>query len=130
MIVVDASTVVEVLLQTPAAGYVADRLLQPEQSLHAPHVLDVEVAQVMRRYGLRGGVREARRRQVLQDLRRMPLERYAHRPLLGRMWELREHVTAYDAAYLALAEALDSPLVTRDPRLGSVSGHRARVEVL
>jgi predicted nucleic acid-binding protein len=130
VIVVDASAVLEVLVQTPAASYVADRLFAPGESLHAPHLLDVEVAQVVRRYGKRGGVRKARRREMLQDLRRMPLERYGHRALLGRVWELREHVTAYDAAYLALAEALGCPLVTRDARLASAGGHRAQIDVL
>lgn len=129
MIVVDASAVLELLLQTPAAKAIAERVFATGETLHAPHLLDVEVAQVVRRYWLSGEVSDWRGRQSLDDLRRMPIERYGHEILLPRMWELRANATAYDATYLALAEALVAPLVTRDARLGSVPGCRARVEV-
>lgn len=130
MIVIDASAVLELLLQTPAAETVAERVFAAGETLHAPHLLDAEVAQVVRRYWLSGEVSDGRGRQSLDDLRRMPIERYGHEILLPRMWELRANATAYDATYLALAEALAAPLVTRDARLGSVPGCRARVEVL
>lgn len=130
MIVVDASVVVEVLLRTRASAAVEARLFAPGESLHAPHLLDVEVAQVVRRYWLAKELDEERGREALADLARFPVERYAHGPLLDRVWQLRRNVTAYDGAYLSLAEALDAPLVTRDRRLASVPGHGAEVQVL
>lgn len=129
MIVVDASAVLACLLRLPPERAV-ERLLNPAETLHAPELVDVEVAQVVRRYWRAGAVDAARGREALDDLRALPLERYGHGPLLARVWELRHNVTAYDAAYLALAEALDAPLVTCDARLARVPGHAAAVEVL
>lgn len=83
-----------------------------------------------RRFALAGGLSETRGRQLLEDLERFPLERYGHRLLLPRAWALKANVTAYDAVYLALAEALEAPLVTRDRALASVPGCEARVEVV
>lgn len=130
MIVVDASVVVEVLLQTNDGIVIAERLLDRRETLHAPHLIDVEVAQVLRRYVLRGEVHEERARQALDVLAVFPLTRYPHEPLLTRMWELRENITAYDAAFVALAEGLRAPLVTRDRRLGGVPGVGATIELL
>lgn len=130
MIVVDASAILELLLRTPEAEEVERRLFAPGETLHAPHLLDIEVSQVLRRYWLAGELEETRGREALEDHARMPLERYPHVLLLPRIWELRANATAYDAAYLSLAELLDAPLVTRDVRLGSVPGHGARVEVV
>jgi predicted nucleic acid-binding protein len=130
VIVVDTSAVIEVLLNTPGSARIADRLFAPNETLHAPHLLDVEVAQVLRRYARTGELDPARGRQALQDLAELPLFRYPHDLLLQRIWELRSNVTAYDAVYLALAEALAAPLLTRDGRLASVPGHRARVVVV
>ncbi|HEX7051375.1 MAG TPA: type II toxin-antitoxin system VapC family toxin [Longimicrobiales bacterium] len=129
MVVADASAVLEVLLRTEAAPRVETRLFSAS-TLHAPHLLDLEVAQVLRRYELRGELSRRRGAEALADLADLTIERYPHHLFLGRIWELRRNVTAYDAAYIALAEALDAPLVTRDARLGRVRGHGARVEVI
>ncbi len=130
MIVVDASAILEVLLQTPAAEAVAHRLFAADESLHAPHLLDVEVAQVMRRYAAARDLDEERAREALLRLAEMPLNRYPHVILLERVWQLRGALTAYDAVYVALAEVLACPLVTRDRRLAAAHGHHARVELL
>lgn len=130
MIVIDASAVLEVLLNTSAAAHVSARIFAPGETMHAPHLLDLEVAQVLRRYCLSGEVSAGRGRQALDDLAALPLSRYPHDLFLSRVWDLRHNVTAYDAAYLALAEALPAPLITRDMALGTSVGHRAKVEVL
>ena len=130
MIVVDASALLEVLLNTSAGGRIAARLFAAGETLHAPHLLDLEVAQVLRRYTRTGEMSPQRGLQALEDLIDLPLVRYPHELFLSRIWELRDNVTAYDAAYLALAEALAAPLVTRDAALASTTAHRARVEVV
>lgn len=118
MIVVDASALLEVLLRTRAAAAIERRLFdEPRQTLHAPHLLDVEVAQVLRRYAANGEIDEQRGRAALADLADFPIRRYPHDFLLPRMWSLRSNFTAYDAVYVALAEALDARLLTRDQRL-------------
>lgn len=130
MIVLDASVVVEVLLRTREGESIAERVLDGRRTLHAPHLLDVECAQVLRRYVARGELSDERGREALDLLALFPLTRYVHEPLLGRMWELRDHLTAYDAAYVALAEGLEAPLLTRDARLAGAPGLRATVELL
>jgi predicted nucleic acid-binding protein len=129
VIVVDASALLEVLLRTPAAGAVEARLFDLDQTLHAPHLVDVEVAQVIRRYAATGEIDAERGRLAVADLADFPLRRYPHDFLLPRIWELQHNLTAYDAAYVALAEALGAPLLTRDRRLAATAGHRARIEV-
>ena len=130
MIVVDASALIEVLLRTPAAPAVESHMFAPGQTLHAPHLLDIEVAQVIRKYAARGEIDAERGRLALEDLGDLKLHRYPHEFLLPRIWSLRSNVTAYDAAYIALAEALDAALLTRDHRLAAASGHRARVTLV
>jgi predicted nucleic acid-binding protein len=130
MIVVDASAVIEVLLRTPAAQAVEGRLFNPQETLHTPHLLDVEVASVIRRYAANGAIDAERGGAALADLAVFPLHRYPHDVLLPRVWELRRNLTAYDAVYIALAEALGAPLVTRDRRLANAAGHRATVELV
>jgi predicted nucleic acid-binding protein len=130
VIVTDASVVAEVLLQTPEAARIEERLFRSEETLHAPALLDVEVAHVMRRYVLRREMPEGRGAAAVRVLARFPIRRHVHEPLLERMWALRHSLTVYDAAYVALAEALGATLVTRDARLSSATGHRAVVELL
>lgn len=128
MIVADASAVVDLLLTGGEASGLSDLLLG-EESLAAPHLLDLEVAQVLRRWNLRGALDDDRARQALDDLLALPIARQPHDLLVERVWELRENLTAYDAAYLALAELLDARLVTLDRGLAAVAGRTVEVVV-
>ena len=128
MIVVDASVAIEVLLQTPAGRDLTPRLLDSNETLHAPHLIDAEVAQV-RRFVIAGEMSGERGAEALVDLAELPLVRYPHDVFLTRVWELRHNLTAYDALYVALAEALEAPLLTRDRRLAAVP-HHARLELI
>ncbi len=130
MIVLDASVVLEVLLHRPAGNEIRKRMLKRRETFHAPHLLDLEVAQVVRRYCNSGGMTEDRGRQAIVDLSDLPVTRYRHDIFLQRIWQLRHNVTAYDAVYLSLAEALGAPLLTRDARLAASSGHGAMVELV
>jgi predicted nucleic acid-binding protein len=130
VIVVDASALLEALLQTPAATAVEARLFYDGLPLHAPHLIDLEVTQVLRRYALTGQIEPARCRDALDDLQDFSLRRYQHDVLLPRVWELRHNITAYDAVYIALAEALDATLLTRDRRLAAAPGHHARIDLV
>jgi predicted nucleic acid-binding protein len=121
LIVVDASALLEVLLRAPAAEAIERRLLDARQTLHAPHLLDVEVAQVLRRYAAAGELDHERGRDALADLADFPLRRHPHDFLLPRVWDLRNNLTAYDAVYVALAEALNATLLTRDRRLATAA---------
>ena len=128
--VLDASAVIEMLLWTDRAESICDRVLVSEESRHAPHLLDVEVAQVIRRYWLIGVIDDLRGNQMIDDLSDLPIDRHAHTLLLPRIWKLRGNLTVYDAVYIALAEALDAPLVTCDERLATARGHSARIILL
>ena len=129
MTVVDASAMVELLLGTETGARLMARLLRDEASLHAPHLIDLEVAQVLRRYSALGDLSAQRAGEALADLADLQLHRYPHDILMPRIWELRHNLTAYDAAYVALAEALESPLVTCDARLASCSKRVIDVEL-
>jgi len=130
VIVLDASAAIEWLLQSPAGIKIEKRLFSPSESLHAPHLLDVEVAQVLRRYVRENIISAQRGQEALEDLTDVPLSRYPHDFLIPRVWELRAALTAYDAVYVALAELLDAPLLTCDGKIASASGHSANVEVV
>lgn len=130
MIVVDASVILDVLLRVPEVEQIEDRLFRRRETLHAPHLLDVEVSQVLRRYTLSRDMTAERGAEALADLLSLRLVRYPHTVLLSRVWELRDNFTAYNAVYVALAEALRVPLVTRDERLAAAPGHGAIVEVV
>ena len=130
MIVVDASAILDALLQTSAAATVRRQLFSPQQTLHAPHLIDIEVVQVIRRYALSGELDAARARGALENLAAFQVRRYPHEVLLPRIWELRNNFSAYDAAYVALAELLGAPLLTRDRRLAAAAQEHASVEVL
>jgi predicted nucleic acid-binding protein len=130
VIVLDASAVVEIVLGTAIGRSLADRIAPATLGLHSPHLLDVEVAQVVRRYLLAGQVTEGRARRAIEHLLALDIERHSHDPLLPRIWALRANLTAYDTAYVALAEALRAPLLTLDQRLVSAAGHLVDIELV
>jgi predicted nucleic acid-binding protein len=130
MIVLDASAVVDLLVDEAAATAELRARLQGVPAVHVPHVLDVEVASGLRRQILRGRLDAASARRALRRFGVLPFVRWEHTPLLGRALALRDRLTAADAIYVALAEALGATLLTRDARLARAGGHRARIEVV
>ena len=128
MLVLDASAAVELLLNTASGKRVAKRVENPAVSIHVPHLIDVEIAQVLRRYALRGTLSAARGELALDQWRGLDVERYPHELFLDRIWQLRDNVSAYDAVYVALAEALGAVLVTGDRRLAGAPGLGIRIE--
>lgn len=130
MIVLDASALVELLLHTPTGATVADCIDDPTVSLHVPHLADIEVAQVLRRYVLASEIDPQTATTALDDLRALDLRRHSHEPLLERIWDLRHNLTAYDAAYVALTEVLDGVLLTCDGSLSRAPGLTCRVRLL
>jgi predicted nucleic acid-binding protein len=130
VIVVDASALLEWLLQTSVGTRVEARLFRDHDELHAPHLVDVEVVQGLRRFVRTGEVSPGRADEAIADLLDLDLHRHTHVDLLGRAWRLRANISAYDAMYISLAEAMDAPVVTCDGPLGKAPGHRARIEVI
>lgn len=130
MIVLDASALVELLLGTGLGRSVAERIADPGLGLHVPHLADVEVTQVLRRLVRDGQLDAASAASALRDLRALDLERHPHELLLERVWALRDRLTAYDAVYVALAEALDAVLLTSDARLARAPGLGRRVQLV
>lgn len=130
MIVADASAVLELLLRTPKASALDELLLSGAARLHAPHLIDVEVTQTLRRLTLSDDLAEYRAVQAINDFQGIRIERHPHADLVMRAWQLRTALTAYDAMYVALAEALDAPLVTCDARLARVHGHTAIIQAV
>ena len=130
MIVLDASAAIEFLLNTTLGERVGERLATRGRPLHAPHLLDVEVLHVIRRLWSAGVLGQRRASQALIDLGDLPVTRHSHEDLIGRAWSLRHTLSAYDAMYVALAEALDATVVTCDARLGRAHGHSLQVEVV
>lgn len=129
MIVVDAGVLVTALVDDAEDGRrVRARLA--DEVLVAPSLVDLEVASVVRRHVLRDELHLDRARQALDDLVALPLRRVPHRPLLDRVWELRHHLTVYDAAYVTAAELFEVSLLTADARLAAAPGLRCAVEVL
>lgn len=129
MIVLDASAAIDFLLAV-GSGPLTERIVAAAPDLAAPHLIDVETIQVLRRYVAKGLVSAERAALAIADLSDLPLQRYPHTPLLPRAFALRANLTMYDAIYLALAEALNAPLLTRDSALRGVPGCKALVEVL
>ncbi len=129
MIVLDASAAVDWLLQTSAGQDIEKRIYARNETLNAPHLLDLEVAQVLRRLARQGVVSVRRADEAVRDLLDLRITRYAPFVLLPRIWQLRRNLSAYDAAYIVLAETLGAALITRDARLAFASGHAASVEL-
>jgi predicted nucleic acid-binding protein len=129
MIVLDASAAVDWLLQTPAGQLIEQRIYAQNDTLHTVHLLDVEFAQVLRRLVREGTLSAVRAGEAIEDLAALRVTRYAPVLLLTRIWRLRHNLSAYDAAYVALAEELKAPLITRDRRLAGAPGVAAVVEV-
>ena len=125
MIVLDASVVVELLANGPLAGAIREELDGRNESFLVPYLIDIEVLSALRRLVAGRRIDAHRSEEFLEGLATLPVERCAHTPLIGRIWELRHNFTAYDAAYIALAEATGSVLFTCDEKLRN--GHRARV---
>ncbi|HUO83771.1 MAG TPA: type II toxin-antitoxin system VapC family toxin [Thermoanaerobaculia bacterium] len=124
----DASAVIDLLLRSGAWEQVSRRFAPG--SIHAPELLDLEVLQVLRRYRLNETLSLSRAREAVMDLAGLPIQRYSHEPFRERIWALHENLTAYDACYVALAEALEAPLVTCDRRLSRSAGHGAEIQVV
>ena len=130
MIVLDASAAAELLLGTEPGHQVAELIRNPDETIHAPHLLTVEVASVVRRIVASGDVTPADGLRALHELLALGVEFYPHDLLLERIFALRANLTAYDAAYVALAEGLNAVLVTTDAKLAGAPGHRARVRLI
>jgi predicted nucleic acid-binding protein len=130
MIVVDASAITELLLQTELGDRVERRIYRDDEDLHAPHLLDVEVLSALRRLVRAGEVIPERAEEAIEDLGSLRIIRHGHLDLASRTWELRENLTAYDAVYLALAESLDAIVVTCDSPLSAAPGHSVRIDVI
>jgi predicted nucleic acid-binding protein len=127
VVVVDASTLLEMLLNRPRAEDVRDRLR--DANVNAPHLVDVEVLHVLRCYALSGDIDEVRAHKAMLDHAELPIERHPHDPLLRLVWKLRENFTAYEATYVALAVVLRAPLITSDVRLARAASAFLPVEV-
>ena len=130
MIVVDASALLEFLLQTSIGVRVEERIFRDADELHAPHLVDVEVVQGLRRLVRMGEVSSGRANEAIVDLADLDLHRHPHVDLLGRAWKLRDNVSAYDAMYVALAEALEATVVTCYRPLAKAPGRGTRIEVI
>jgi predicted nucleic acid-binding protein len=129
VIVLDASAAVDWLLQTSAGQRIENRICAHNESLHTPHLLDLEVTQVLRRLVREGALSAHRANEAIRDLLDLRITRYPHFVLLPRIWQLRHNFSAYDAAYIVLAEKLGGALVTRDRRLAAPTGHAATIEL-
>lgn len=127
MLVVDASCLAEVVIGGPDADAIRERLATDRDHV-APHIVDVEVFGVIRREHLRGRLDRTAAAQAVEDLEAWPGQRFGHRLLLARAWQLRDTLRGWDAMYVALAEALDAVLLTTDRRLAAASGPTCRIE--
>ena len=126
----DASAVLEVPLRSRVGLEIEKRIFSSKETLFAPHLLDLEVAQALRRYCASGKITSDRGKEAIENLKNLPITRNEHDIFLHRVWELGHNMTAYDAVYVALAETLPAPLLTRDAHLASAPGHDAVIELI
>ena len=129
MIVLDTSAAVDWLLQTPAGQRIEQRIYAHQDTLHSVHLINVEFVQVLRRLVREGTLTPKRAEEAIEDMAALRITRYAPVLLLQRIWRLRQNLSAYDAAYVALAEKMRAPLITRDQRIAAAPGHTAKIEV-
>ncbi len=130
MIVIDASAVIELLLDTAAGRRVETRIQAVGESLHAPHLVDLEIVQVLRRFCSTGVMTPRRANEAIEDFQDLRIRRHGHLYLMDRIWSLRHNLTAYDACYVALAEDLSAVLLTGDAGIASAHFHSAKVELV
>jgi predicted nucleic acid-binding protein len=130
MIILDASAVVDLLTKPPADTRELRGQIRAASIVHAPHLMDAEVTNTLRRHVLLGRMDHVSARRALRQLAAMRLRYWPHRPFLDRAMALRHQLSAYDAIYVAMAEATGATLLTRDAKLGRATGHRARIEVV
>ena len=128
MLVVDTSAVLEALVTRSPSPHLIERLAK-DGDLHAPHLIDTEVLHALRRMSIHRELSEERAADARTDFAELTLVRYPHEPLNDRVWALRQNLTAYDATFVALAEALDAPLITCDSRVAEAPGNRAAIEL-
>ena len=129
MLVIDASAALELLMTTRSGFAVEEHVLESGEPLAAPHLIDVEVLHVIRKFHRTGVLTRRRSEQAIDDFGDLPITRYGHELLRSNMWRMRDNLTAYDAAYIALAELLDAPIVTCDGKLARSSGHDVSVHL-
>lgn len=129
MIVLDASAMLEWLLCTPCGLQIRERALPSIDEMYAPHLVYIETLQSLRKSVRAQTISPMRGREALDDLLDFPLNLYEHQPFINRIWALRNNASAYDAAYIALAELLTAPLITCDSKLASTPGHGATIEL-
>lgn len=129
MIVLDASAMLEWLLRTPCGLQIRKRALPSIDYIYAPHLVYIETVQSLRKSVRVQTIPQIRGQEAVDDLLDFPLNVYDHHPFLPRIWALRNNASAYDAAYIALAEKLGAPLITCDSKLASIPGHSATIEL-
>src|SRR5579864_3566602 len=122
MIVLDASAAIDWLLRTPAGQRIEQRIYAHQDTLHSVHLIDVEFVQVLRRLVREGTLSPKRALEAIEDMSALRITRYAPVLLVQRIWQLRQNLSAYDAAYVALAEKLQAPLITLDQRIRAAPG--------
>jgi len=129
LIVIDASALLELLQVTEKGIRIYGRIMQTDTGLHAPHLIDLEVAQVLRKLVTLGFMEKARAEEALLDMASLEIHRHSHSVMLSRIWDLRHNFTAYDAAYVVLAEVLEAPLLTCDRGMSMAPGTAVKIEL-